>query len=237
MKNNPFLISIACVILFVYFTLNLNSEQLKALPKKDPNAFIIPVLDLQCKLYSLSNEFQKPNNPNFNVWYIGKWQKKITIEGKIDLDQAPHMESYLIDSETQVKLITKEIVNKHPYLMEEFDERSFKHINEVPFKLTIDTTINYSKDVQKRVYAVYLVNLNSDTVIIGAYNSLSLSFMRWENNHWEYIHQTGWCGCGNGCYSFLLPPKEIAISFIELDRKKTSWFQLRTYKNFSNRFQ
>jgi|GEM_PF-5760750 len=236
MKNSPVIISIVCVAVFTCTVLRLNQTQLKATSKKVPNAFILPVLDLHCKFYRLNQEYPEPNTPLLNVWYIGKWKRKITIEGKADFDM--NVIRIFFSKDSIIPIDPIELADKHPYLMEEFDKRSFKYINKTPIKITIDTTINYSKDAQKRVYAVYLLNINSDTLVIGSNNALSLSFTRWQNKQWESIHQSGWCGdCGNGCYRFYLPPKEIAITFIELDRKKTSWYQLRTDKSYSNRFQ
>lgn len=213
----------------------MDQTQLKATSKKVPNAFILPVLDLQCKFDYLNQEYPEPNTPMLDVWYIGKWKKMITIKGRVDL--APDFVPYFFSKDSIILIKSTEVANKHPYLMEEFDERSFNNIDNVPFKIIVDTTFNYAKDAKKRIYAVYLVSLNSDTIIIGANNQLSLSFTRWQNKQWEFIHRSGWCGCGNGCYRFYLPPKEIAITFIELDLKKKSWYQLRTDKSYSNRFQ
>lgn len=72
--------------------------------------------------------------------------------------------------------------------------------------------------------------------MIGHNDELYFDLQQYRNGNWTTIHSSYFIGCGNGRYSFFLPPGEMAVTVLTLPNERSAKYRLVAGGSVSNIF-
>lgn len=203
------------LLLFVFFTFfGCQSEKSKRSLNKITENFYPVLIDTiginKTNFIFESDDERWMTEANYAIYYIGPKKDTLFMYPLLGFIYPPpppppgHEGDYTFDS--------GDYTNPNESYLVDFFEKSYRRAADSKTEIRVDTTARIGN-----AFTVYLTNKSADTIAIGFGERIPLLLEALDSTGtWKPIQERFYYMCGTGLSTVILPPNEIAITFVPI---------------------